>query len=45
MNIAFKAHELIGCRGVTRSDFKYFKEILPTRNKYTTRYDKLIISA
>ena len=25
MNIAFKAHNLIGCRGVTRSDFKFHK--------------------
>jgi len=25
MNIAFKVHKLIGCRGVTRSDFKFFK--------------------
>ena len=25
LNIAFKAHKIIGCRGVTRSDFKYFK--------------------
>ena len=25
MNIAFKAHKLIGCMGVTRSDFKYYK--------------------
>ena len=25
MNIAFKAHKLIGCRGVTRSDFKFFE--------------------
>jgi len=25
MNIAFKAHNLIGCKGVTRSDFKYNK--------------------
>ena len=25
MNIALKAHNLIGCRGVTRSDFKFFK--------------------
>ena len=25
MNLALKAHKLIGCRGVTRSDFKYFK--------------------
>jgi len=24
MNLAFKAHRLIGCRGVTRSDFKFF---------------------
>ena len=25
MNTALKAHKLIGCRGVTRSDFKFFK--------------------
>ena len=25
MDIALKAHKLIGCRGVTRSDFKYYK--------------------
>tara|TARA_B100001996_G_C18596985_1_gene568258 strand:+ start:68 stop:988 length:921 start_codon:yes stop_codon:yes gene_type:complete len=25
MNIALKAHKLIGCRGVTRSDFKFYK--------------------
>ena len=25
MNIAFKAHNLIGCKGVTRSDFKFNK--------------------
>ncbi len=25
MNAALKAHKLIGCRGVTRSDFKFFK--------------------
>ncbi len=25
MNIAYKAHKLIDCRGVTRSDFKFFK--------------------
>ena len=25
MNLAFKAHKIIGCRGVTRSDFKYFE--------------------
>ncbi len=25
MNIALKAHTVIGCRGVTRSDFKYYK--------------------
>ena len=23
MSIAFKAHKLIGCKGVTRSDFKF----------------------
>ena len=26
MNIAFKAHKIIGCKGVTRSDFKYYKK-------------------
>ena len=26
MNTALKAHKLIGCRGVTRSDFKFFDE-------------------
>ena len=25
MNMAFKAHKQIGCRGVTRSDFKFYK--------------------
>ncbi len=25
MNMAYKAHKIIGCKGVTRSDFKYFK--------------------
>jgi len=25
MKISFKAHSLIGCRGVTRSDFKYYR--------------------
>ena len=25
MNIAYKAHKIIGCKGVTRSDFKYYK--------------------
>jgi len=25
MDLAFKAHKLIGCRGVTRSDFKFYK--------------------
>ena len=25
MDIAYEAHKIIGCRGVTRSDFKYFK--------------------
>jgi len=24
MNIAFKAHKIIGCRGITRSDFKFY---------------------
>ena len=25
MSLAYKAHKLIGCKGVTRSDFKFFK--------------------
>ena len=25
INIAYKAHNIIGCKGVTRSDFKFFK--------------------
>ena len=25
MNIALRTHKLIGCRGVTRSDFKFYK--------------------
>ena len=25
MKITLKAHNLLGCRGVTRSDFKYYK--------------------
>ena len=25
INMAYKAHKVIGCRGVTRSDFKFFK--------------------
>ena len=25
MNITLKVHNLMGCRGVTRSDFKYFR--------------------
>ena len=24
MNMAYKAHRVIGCQGVTRSDFKFF---------------------
>ena len=26
MNMAYKAHRVIGCRGVTRSDFKFFND-------------------
>ena len=25
LNISLKAHNLIGCRGITRSDFKFFQ--------------------
>jgi D-alanine-D-alanine ligase len=26
MNMAYKAHQMIGCQGVTRSDFKFFND-------------------
>ena len=26
LNLAFKAHKVIGCKGVTRSDFKFYKD-------------------
>ena len=26
MSIALKAHQIIGCRGVTRSDFKLYRD-------------------
>ena len=26
MDLALKAHKLMGCRGVTRSDFKFYKD-------------------
>ena len=26
MNIALKGHQLLGCKGVTRSDFKFYKK-------------------
>ena len=26
LNIALKAHNVIGCKGITRSDFKYYKD-------------------
>ena len=26
MSIALKIHHLVGCRGVTRSDFKYYRD-------------------
>ena len=25
LNLALKAHKILGCRGVTRSDFKFYK--------------------
>tara|TARA_A100000164_G_scaffold375521_1_gene410712 strand:- start:2793 stop:3707 length:915 start_codon:yes stop_codon:yes gene_type:complete len=28
MNISYKVHKLLGCRGVTRSDFKYYNDKL-----------------
>ena len=43
MNIALKAHKIIGCKGVTRSDFKFYNgKILFIRNKYTAWNDKII---
>ena len=26
MNIAMKTHKLLGCKGISRSDFKFFKD-------------------
>ena len=26
LNIAYKAHRIIGCKGITRSDFKFYKD-------------------
>ena len=46
LNIALKAHNLIGCKGVTRSDFKFFKNrFFFIRNKYSTWYDKTFFSS
>ena len=25
MNVALKAHDVLGCKGVTRSDFRFYK--------------------
>ena len=25
MNLSLKAHKIIGCKGITRSDFKFYK--------------------
>ena len=38
-NIALKAHKLLKCRGVSRSDFKFYKKNFFIRVKYTARYD------
>ena len=45
LNIAKKTHEVLNCRGVTRSDFKFLKIIFIIRTKYSTRYDKFIFSS
>ena len=40
MNIALKTHKLIGCKGVTRSDFKYYNNkfyLLETNTQPGTR--------
>ena len=40
MSLSLKAHKLIKCRGVSRSDFKYHKgKILSLGNKYSARND------
>ena len=40
MNIAYKAHKIIGCKGVTRSDFKFFNDkFYLLEIKYSTRND------
>ena len=41
MNMAYKAHKVIGCMGVTRSDFKFLNnKFYLIRNKHSTWYDK-----
>ena len=45
LKIAKKAHQLLNCKGVTRSDFKFLEQILSFRNKHTAGNDKFIISS
>ena len=46
LKLARKTHNVLNCRGVTRSDFKFFKNnFLFIRVKYTAWYDKLIFSS
>ena len=41
LKIAKKAHDIFKCRGVTRSDFKYFKgNFYMLEIKYSARNDK-----
>ena len=43
-NIALKAHKVLKCRGVSRSDFRFYKNKFYIRDQYTT-WDDLIISS
>ena len=40
LRLAKKAHNALGCKGVTRSDFKFFKNNFYFRNKHPTWNDK-----
>ena len=39
LKLAQKVHKALNCKGVTRTDFKFLKQILSFRTKYSTRYD------
>ena len=45
MNIALKAHKVLKCRGVTRSDLNFIMESFIFGDKHSARNDKPFISA